>query len=93
MGIEYRHFPVLGIVSDKRRELENQADYDALFAEYEKTTLPAGGAAIDEIGCLLKENKRIALLCYERLPAQCHRTRVINAVLAQSKLKCQVHTE
>ncbi|NCC60724.1 MAG: DUF488 domain-containing protein [Verrucomicrobiae bacterium] len=92
MGIAYRHFPELGIVSDKRKALNTQADYDALFDDYEKTTLKAGGDAIAELVCLLEKYERIALLCYEKLPEQCHRTRVANAVVAASNTGVSVYT-
>lgn len=43
VGIRYEHLPELGIVSDARRNLETQADYDALFAHYERYDLPKQG--------------------------------------------------
>lgn len=93
MGIEYRHFPELGIVSDKRQSLDSQADYDRLFEEYEQTTLNDGDSAVTEIADLLNEKKHVALLCYEKLTVQCHRTRVAKAVLARYGDVCQVYTE
>jgi len=93
VGIEYCHLPKLGIVSDKRHDLETQADYDALFAEYEKTTLAEGQPEVARIAELLRTKKRIALLCYEKRPEQCHRTRVATAVLALNTPKCSVVTE
>ena len=36
VGIRYEHLPQLGIASEERRDLKTQADYDALFAEYER---------------------------------------------------------
>ena len=38
-GIRYEHIPNLGIISEKRKDLKNQSDYDALFDDYEITTL------------------------------------------------------
>jgi len=93
VGIEYRHFPELGIASEKRQELNVQTDYDELFDEYEKTTLKNGHKAVKEIADLLADKKTIALLCYERLPEQCHRTCVVNAVLAAYQRSCSVFTE
>ncbi len=82
LGIEYRHFPQLGIASEKRCKLESQTGYDALFDEYESTTLIDAGRDVEAITELLEQRQRIALLCFERLACQCHRTRVLNAVLA-----------
>ena len=84
IGVEYMHFRNLGISSDKRQELNTQSDYDALFDEYEKTTLKEQQQTLSDIKSLISSGKRIALLCYEKLPQQCHRTRVLNALLSKS---------
>lgn len=74
VGIGYEHLPELGIASDKRRHLETQKDYDALFAIYEREYLPAQNAALDRIRRWLVDGKqRVALTCFEELPQQCHR--------------------
>lgn len=74
VGIRYEHLPELGIASDKRRNLEKQEDYDALFAIYEREYLPGQNAALDRI-CrwLVDDKQRVALTCFEELPQQCHR--------------------
>lgn len=81
VGIEYVHIPDLGIVSDKRRELKIQKDYDKLFVEYEQTSLRQNNEALLEIRNLLQTKKRVAVTCFEKNPEQCHRTRVANALL------------
>lgn len=80
-------------MSAKRQELTSQSAYDTLFADYEKSTLAAETQAVDEIASILKARKRIALLCYEKLPQQCHRTRVVNAVLDRVTRKVPLYTE
>lgn len=80
VNIKYIHLPELGIVSEKRQNLNNQSDYDNLFADYEKVTLPNQNKAIAFIQSLVKTYSRVALTCYEASPQQCHRTRVANAV-------------
>src|SRR5262249_34427565 len=35
VGLRYQHLPELGIASEQRQNLTTQADYDALFADYE----------------------------------------------------------
>jgi uncharacterized protein (DUF488 family) len=80
VNIKYLHLPELGIVSEKRKSLKSQADYDKLFIEYEKTVLPVEKRAVKFIHSLLLTFSRVALTCYEALPDQCHRTRVANAV-------------
>ena len=80
LNIKYIHLPELGIVSEKRKSLNNQEDYNNLFIEYEKAILPNQTKAIMLIHSLIKAYGRVALTCYEALPKQCHRTRVANAV-------------
>ena len=80
VGIEYAHAPELGIASDARRGLVTQADYDALFATYERESLPKQAEALARIGRSIAEGERVALTCYERLPEQCHRHCVAEAL-------------
>jgi hypothetical protein len=80
VGIRYQHLPELGIASEQRQTLETQADYDALFAEYERTTLPQQTEALAKIAAWVGAGERIALTCYERLPQQCHRHCVAEAL-------------
>ena len=85
-GIEYRHYPQLGIPSWERQNLNCQDDYDALFSRYEKEVIPNAQKEIEEISGLVRSGMCVALTCFEANPAQCHRTRVLNAVGA----KCEV---
>lgn len=80
VGIRYEHLPVLGIASDERRALKTQADYDALFETYSRISLPKNESALRKIGGWIKQGERVALTCYERLPEQCHRHCVAEAV-------------
>jgi hypothetical protein len=80
VGIHYEHLPELGIDSEERRDLKMQADYDALFAAYERKTLPHQKAALTKIRDWVKTGERVALTCYELLPHQCHRHCVAEAL-------------
>ncbi len=81
VGLRYEHLPELGIASDRRRELNTQADYDALFADYEGKDLPGQGAALARIAGWIREGKhRVALTCFEHAPEQCHRHCVAEAL-------------
>ena len=80
VGIRYEHVPELGISSDKRQNLETQADYDALFADYERTSLPKQDPALAMIADWVSSGERVALTCYELLPQQCHRHCVAEAL-------------
>ncbi|MEA5080605.1 MAG: DUF488 family protein [Dysgonamonadaceae bacterium] len=81
VDIEYIHLPDLGIVSDKRKELRTQADYDVLFDEYKKTILVNNFASLLFIRNLLDKGKRVALTCFENNPKQCHRSCVANSLM------------
>jgi len=80
VGIRYEHLPELGIASDERQELVTQADYDALFAEYERKSLPQQGAALAKIRGWIGQGERVALTCYEAQSCQCHRHCVAEAL-------------
>lgn len=91
VGIRYEHLPELGIASDERRNLETQADYDALFVHYERQDLPKQGAALAKIRGWIKEGERVALTCYEAQPCQCHRHCVAEALEQMSGAKLSAH--
>jgi Protein of unknown function, DUF488 len=80
IGIRYIHVPELGIQSDQRQELNNQADYDKLFDLYRKINLRKTDASQKMILNLLKEHKRIALTCFEADICQCHRKPLAKAI-------------
>jgi uncharacterized protein (DUF488 family) len=80
LGIQYVHFPEVGIQSEQRQELNTQADYDKLFAVYRQSNLTKTTVSQEEILNLLKENKRIALTCFEANINQCHRKHLAEAI-------------
>ncbi|MGZ8164495.1 MAG: DUF488 domain-containing protein [Methylobacter sp.] len=70
--IEYRHIPELGIISQKRQNLNSESDYAELFDEY-RESLPEKKIYLQELIITLYEGKRIALTCFEEKPKSCHR--------------------
>ncbi|MEY8612693.1 DUF488 family protein [Parabacteroides segnis] len=82
VGIKYIHIPELGIDSEKRQELNTQADYNALFDDYESTSLKENWNYLNIIVNLLHQENRVALTCFEKNPLMCHRSRVAKAVLS-----------
>lgn len=80
VGIKYIHIPEVGIDSDKRQELNSQADYEKLFANYRSEILPHALGIQEELLGLLKEKKRIALTCFEANICQCHRKHLADAI-------------
>lgn len=80
VGIEYVHIPEVGIVSEKRKVLDTQEDYDSLFQDYKNNSLNKTIAFQEKILEMLKEKRRIALTCFEADPCQCHRTHLAEAI-------------
>ena len=91
VGIRYEHLPELGIESERRKALETQTDYNALFAEYERENLPKQRAALDKIRGWVALGERVALTCFERLPQQCHRHCVAEALEHIGGAKLSAH--
>jgi len=91
VGIRYEHLPQLGIASAERRDLKTQADYDALFEDYEHKSLPLQSESLAQIQAWIKEGERVALTCFELHPHQCHRHCVAEALekRVRNKLKAQ----
>ena len=71
-GIEYRHIKPLGTPAEGRAAAR-RGDHAELARVYAgELQLPEALAAMAELRVLAGE-KRVALLCYERDPAACHR--------------------
>jgi len=80
VGIDYIHFPEVGINSNQRQELNSQADYDCLFSLYRRENLSTTKNSQENILSLLLEKKRIALTCFEANIYQCHRKHLAEAI-------------
>lgn len=82
IGVQYMHFPEVGIASDQRQELNCQQDYDELFKVYKINNLTKTTPTQYAIFDILKSNKRIALTCFESNICQCHRKPLAEAIAA-----------
>ena len=80
LDIEYIHIPSLGIKSEQRQELNDQSDYDKLFANYCKNTLANTKDEQEKVFSLIVKYNRIALTCFEADINQCHRRHLSNAI-------------
>lgn len=78
--IEYVHIPELGITSEKRQELNTQADYDRLFDSYEKQELKQNKKALKQVFDIFFDRKRVAISCFEAQNCMCHRSRIAKAL-------------
>lgn len=90
LNIEYIHIPEVGINSDQRQELHTQADYDALFETYKKTTLKETSIYQENIIELLLKYHRIALTCFEADVCQCHRKHLAETIEKKAIFDYQV---
>lgn len=84
VDIRYEHLPELGIASQKRRNLTTPAAITALFTEYERDWLPTQGPALATLRAWLDAGERVALTCFERAPADCHRHCVVRALALEA---------
>lgn len=82
VNIKYIHIPELGIESSKRQTLEDQNDYDELFDDYESTTLRNNWNSLLLLHNIVESDNRVCLMCFEKDPRQCHRTRIAKALMS-----------
>ena len=90
VGIDYRHLPRLGIVSDKRKSLKTTQDYKDLFSGYEKTVIPEEQESVARLYDFFQEYGRIAITCFEECHTLCHRHKVAEAVADVAHRRFQV---
>lgn len=80
VGIQYLHFPELGIASHLRKNLDDELSYQDLFDLYASDLLPQQETTINKIASILNKEKRVALTCFEADPSMCHRHKVAEAL-------------
>jgi uncharacterized protein (DUF488 family) len=79
-GVAYLHLQKLGTPSEGR-QAARAGDRDTLWRVYAKhLKTPEATAAMDELVSIVRSGPRACLLCYERDPAQCHRSRIAEIV-------------
>lgn len=86
VGIRYVHIPGLGIESEKRASLTSVADHNVLFDEYENS-LTGRSEFLREVYALLKDEGRVALMCYERKASMRHRHVVRDYLIRTHKVE------
>lgn len=78
--IRYVHLSGLGVDQRLRHAAQTVMDWQRMFELYEREILPEHGRELLRIKELMKEESRAAITCYERLPVDCHRSRVAKAL-------------
>ena len=87
-GIGYLHLQKLGTPKEGR-DAAHAGDYDTAWRIYDKHIKTRGAQAeLDELIFLTREGKRVCLLCYERDPNECHRSRI--AALVHKRTRARV---
>lgn len=92
LGLEYRHFPEVGIPSDLRACLSDYASYQSLFEHYQKDILSENRQNILLLGDLMKEKPSV-LVCMEQDPRHCHRSHLAAAISKHSGLEINTSSE
>lgn len=87
IGIEYQHFPDLGIESSERKTLVTAKDYNDLFTKYQSGVILKTRKKQMLILQLVEDKKRVALMCFEKEPWMCHRSRLAEAIINLSNRK------
>jgi uncharacterized protein (DUF488 family) len=79
-GIGYLHLQKLG-TPEAGRTAARSGDLATLWRIYAKHLKTAGAQAeMDELAALVKGRKPVCLLCYERDPGHCHRSKIAEIV-------------
>jgi uncharacterized protein (DUF488 family) len=79
-GIKYLHLQKLGTPAECR-EAARAGDLKKLWRIYGKhIKTPEAQAQLSDLESLLREGRRICLLCYERNPDECHRSRIAELI-------------
>jgi uncharacterized protein (DUF488 family) len=86
IGIQYLHFPELGIASDERKQAASYGAWTQLFNDYSKHISQSEVKSLNRIIDLLDSNNRIALMCFESDYCACHRHKLSQAIIHQGKL-------
>jgi len=84
-GIAYIHLQKLGTPT-AGRQAARSGDLKTLWRIYEKhLKTPEAEAAMDELVALVEKGNPVCLLCYERDPGHCHRSRIAEIVRKRTK--------
>jgi uncharacterized protein (DUF488 family) len=80
VGIEYLHLRGLGTPSDGRAAARagRHGEMQRIFREHMRTDVAQ--ADLDVLAGLVRDGRRVCILCFEHDPAHCHRTLVAEAL-------------
>jgi len=88
-GIAYLHLQKLGTPAEGR-EAARAGDVATLWRIYNKhIKTPEADAELEELIGIVRSGKRVCLLCYERDPGHCHRSRIAELVTKKTRSKIE----
>jgi len=79
LGLEYFHFPELGIPASSRKKLHCKEDYEGLFKEYKYSILSVQHTTLRRLARMVNDRPSV-LVCMEADPTYCHRTTLAEAL-------------
>lgn len=86
-GIAYLHLQKLGTPADGRQAARS-GDLDTLWRIYNRhLKTPDAVEAMDELMFVVRSGRPVCLLCYERDPGHCHRSRIAEIVQERAGVK------
>ena len=84
-GIAYIHLQKLGTPAEGRAAAR-AGDFETLWRIYDAhIETPDAQSALDELIGMVKTGRRVCLLCYERDPNECHRSRIAALVKKRTR--------
>jgi uncharacterized protein (DUF488 family) len=85
LGLNYEHWPQLGISSEKRQGVQTPAEFKRLFGYYDRVTLPSVNADVMRLADQMRQKPSV-LVCMERQAHDCHRSRLARVLSEASGL-------
>jgi uncharacterized protein (DUF488 family) len=86
LGIDYCHWPTLGVPGAFRAGLSDFASYQRLLQQYERNLLSRRNEEVAAVGTLMSQRPSV-LLCVEKDVRCCHRSRLAEAVAGRTALE------
>jgi len=86
LGMEYRHFPCLGVPREYRKDLGSCESYQRLWDVYDRVVLVEQSEAVDQLSERVKVTPT-AIMCMEADPMCCHRSRLAAEVGRRTKME------
>lgn len=86
LGLDYLHFPSLGVASSERASLRENRSYTRLFNKYEQHILAHRKQEVKEVGQYM-QGKPSVLVCVEKDVTCCHRSRLSLAIANETRME------